>query len=56
VLKQLVLKQAWRDGWAGWVAAISTGVSAAMKHAILFELDRAGPPAESTVASDPNRG
>lgn len=41
-LKQLVLKQAFRDGWPGWVAAASTGISTAMKHAILFEM--ANPP------------
>jgi glycosyltransferase involved in cell wall biosynthesis len=40
LLKQLILKQAWRDGWPGWVAAASTGCSALMKHAILLELSR----------------
>lgn len=40
VLKQLVLKQAWRDGWPGWLAAASTGASALMKHAALIELSR----------------
>ncbi len=41
VLKQLVLKSAWRDGWPGVLAAMSTGVGAAMKHMILFEIARA---------------
>lgn len=36
-LKQLVLKQAWRDGWRGWLAAGSAGVATAMKHMILIE-------------------
>lgn len=44
MLKQLVIKQGWRDGWAGWVAAASTACSAAMKHAILLELSRGAPP------------
>jgi len=39
--KQLIVKQAWRDGWAGWVAASSTGIATAMKHATLLELTRA---------------
>jgi hypothetical protein len=43
-LKQVVLKQAWRDGWAGWVAAGSTAAAAYMKHAALLELSRADPP------------
>ena len=40
-LKQILIKQAWRDGWAGWVAAASTGIATAMKHATLLELTRA---------------
>ena len=40
-LKQMVLKQAWRDGWAGWLAAGSTAAAAFMKHAVLIELSRA---------------
>jgi glycosyltransferase involved in cell wall biosynthesis len=37
-LKQLLLKSAWRDGWRGWVAAAAHASAAAMKHAILLEL------------------
>ncbi len=40
VLKQLVLRSAWRDGWRGWVVAYATGISAAAKHARLLELCR----------------
>ncbi len=40
--KQLVLKQAWRDGWRGWLAAGSTGVAAAMKHLVLLERTNSG--------------
>ena len=40
-LKQVVLKQAWRDGWPGWLAAASTAAAALMKHAVLIELTRA---------------
>jgi Glycosyl transferase family 2 len=39
-LKQMVLKQAWRDGWPGWLAAASTAAGALMKHACLVELSR----------------
>jgi hypothetical protein len=38
--KQLLLKQAWRDGWPGWLAAASVATGAMMKHAILLELTR----------------
>jgi len=41
-LKQLVLKRAFLDGWRGWLAAGSTGVSTAMKHLVLIELSRRG--------------
>ena len=39
-LKQMVLKQAWRDGWPGWLAAGSTAAAALMKHIDLIELSR----------------
>ncbi|MFT3683618.1 MAG: glycosyltransferase family 2 protein [Phycisphaerales bacterium] len=38
--KQLVMKQAWRDGWAGWLAAAATAQQALMKHAMIIELAR----------------
>jgi glycosyltransferase involved in cell wall biosynthesis len=41
-LKQLVLKQAWRDGWPGWLAAGCTGAASLMKHIDLVELSRSG--------------
>ena len=37
-LKQMVLKQAFRDGWRGWLAAASTATAAAAKHAALIEM------------------
>ena len=39
-LKQAVLKQAWRDGWPGMLAAASTATGALIKHAVLIELTR----------------
>ncbi len=36
--KQIVLKQAWRDGWPGWLAAASSAAGALMKHAVLIEM------------------
>lgn len=39
-LKQLVLKGAWRDGWAGWLCAASTAGNALVKHAVLIERAR----------------
>lgn len=37
-LKQIVLKQAWRDGTAGWLAAATTAAGSLMKNAALLEL------------------
>lgn len=42
LLKQLVIKQAWRDGWAGWLAAGSTAAASLMKHIALIELSHGG--------------
>ena len=39
-LKQMILKQAWRDGPRGWVAAASTAAATLMKHMILIEKTR----------------
>ncbi|MBX3375974.1 MAG: glycosyltransferase family 2 protein [Phycisphaeraceae bacterium] len=39
-LKQLVLKQAWRDGWPGWLAAGSVAAYVLMKHMVLIELEK----------------
>ena len=37
-LKQLVLKQAWRDGTPGWIAAGSVAIGGLAKQSILLEL------------------
>jgi glycosyltransferase involved in cell wall biosynthesis len=37
-LKQLVLKRAFMDGYAGWLAAASSAAGTLMKHAALIEL------------------
>ncbi len=39
-LKQVLIKQAWRDGWHGWCAASAVAAAALMKHAILLDLAR----------------
>ena len=39
LLKQIIFKQGWRDGRAGWLAAGSAAAGALMKHMILLELD-----------------
>ncbi len=44
MFKQLVLKQAWRDGWPGWLAAGSVAAYVLMKHIALIELSRGEPP------------
>lgn len=36
--KQIIIKQAWRDGTAGWLAAAATAASTLHKHARLLEL------------------
>lgn len=43
VLKQLILRGAWRDGWIGCVAAFGTGIHAAVKHMRLLELTHRSP-------------
>lgn len=43
-LRMLVLKQAWRDGWRGWVVAGSVGVKTFAKYAYLAERRRATGP------------
>ncbi|RMH13677.1 MAG: glycosyltransferase family 2 protein [Planctomycetota bacterium] len=40
MFKQVVLKQGWRDGIAGWLAGGSAAAGALMKHLILLELSR----------------
>lgn len=40
-LKQLVLKSAWRDGYAGWLCAGTSAAGALMKHMMLYEMGRA---------------
>lgn len=40
LLKQLVLRSAWRDGWRGWAAAGAASASAMMKHLALLERTR----------------
>lgn len=46
-LKQLVLKSAWRDGTAGWLAAASAAVGALAKHGALLEEESGGRSQES---------
>lgn len=48
LLKQLILKQAWRDGRPGWLAAASTAAAALMKHACLIELSRSDNPEKNS--------
>lgn len=38
--KQMIGRQAWRDGWRGHVASAATAAAALMKHAIFIELAR----------------
>ncbi len=42
--KQVIGKQAWRDGWRGMACAGAVATAALMKHAILLELQRAPKP------------
>lgn len=36
-MKQMLIKQAWRDGWPGWCAAASTAAATLAKHIMLVE-------------------
>jgi len=40
--KQVVMKQAWRDGVPGWLAASATAAGTLIKHAVLLELTHTG--------------
>lgn len=52
MMKQLILKQAWRDGWPGWLAAAATAQQALMKHALIIEhARRSDQPAPPTTAA-----
>lgn len=35
--KSLILKQAWRDGWRGWIIAYSSLIACFVKYALVFE-------------------
>lgn len=41
-LKQVVLRGAWRDGRAGWMAAGSSAIASALKHVMLLERTQDG--------------
>ena len=41
-MKQMLIKHAFRDGYAGWLAAGSTAAGTLMKHMILLEMTRSG--------------
>lgn len=40
LLRILIIKQAWRDGWRGFIIAGSSAMSAFLKYAYLYELTR----------------
>ena len=40
-LRALILNQAWRDGWRGWIIAFSSMVSCFAKYAFIYEHKRA---------------
>lgn len=42
--KSVILKQAWRDGWRGWVIAFATLTKVFLKYAFVFESRRTGLP------------
>ncbi|MFO7691677.1 MAG: glycosyltransferase family 2 protein [Vicinamibacterales bacterium] len=42
--KSLILRQAWRDGWRGWVIAFATLVKVFAKYAFIYEKRLAGRP------------
>lgn len=54
MLKQLVVKRAFLDGYAGWLAAASTAAGALMKHAILLEMSRGAEVAGGAAPDQPD--
>ncbi|TVQ64885.1 MAG: glycosyltransferase family 2 protein, partial [Phycisphaerales bacterium] len=49
--KQMLLKQAWRDGWRGWAAASAAAAAALHKHTVLLEHTHNPPPTSSSKSS-----
>jgi glycosyltransferase involved in cell wall biosynthesis len=56
LLKQLIIKQAWRDGWPGWLAAGSMAAYTLAKHITLIELSRSNGRAEAPRQELPRDG
>ncbi len=56
-MKQMVIKQAWRDGWPGWLAAGSMAAYALAKHIALIEMSRGAEraPDENGATGDSKR-
>ena len=52
-LKFLVFKQAWRDGWRGWVVSLMHMVSVFAKYAFLLEKERAARARKSPTVPAP---
>ena len=50
--KRLILKQAWRDGWRGWIISFVHMANVSAKYAFLWEKQRSNPGA---VAAAPDR-
>ncbi|MFP4531926.1 MAG: glycosyltransferase family 2 protein [Desulfobacterales bacterium] len=46
--KSLVVKQAWRDGWRGWIIAFTSMFSCFAKYAFIYEFQRARKQKDST--------
>jgi len=46
--KRLVLKQAWRDGWRGWVISVANFIYVFAKYAFLLE-KQAGPASTTSL-------
>lgn len=49
VIKQLIIRQGWRDGWPGVAASVGAGLSATVKHLALLELTEAPEQAERSA-------
>ncbi len=53
MLKQVILRSAWRDGWVGWIAASAVAINCHVKNMRLLELQNHPPAVEKSEQTTP---
>ena len=49
LIRLMIVRQGWRDGWRGWIIAWSSMFSCFLKYAFLYEIERSKRSAESAT-------